>query len=143
MIYEAPSTLFDFNRLWNSLPSTEERWQYLNVCLFFAQTFHELDGFCLDDRTIRFAQAMSDLAGTLFAFLHPRNLSSHPFRTKGPFRNQTSGCNGLYGGFRESAKVWNRGIAPQQKGKATREAGVGVVRRAAAKWCLEVCRIEY
>jgi len=31
VIYEAPSTLFDFNRTWNSLSSCEERWQYFST----------------------------------------------------------------------------------------------------------------
>jgi len=143
IVYEAPSTLFDFNKLWNSLSSPKERWEYLNVCCScFSLNFNIiLTIFCLDNRTIRFAQAMSDLFGTFFACLHPRNPSIHPFRTKGSFRYQTAD-NGLYGRFFESAKVRDCGAVTQQKGKATREAGMGVVRCTAAKWCLEVCRIE-
>jgi len=34
--YKAPSTLFDFNRMWLSLTSMEERWRYLNVCYFLS-----------------------------------------------------------------------------------------------------------
>ena len=36
--YQTPSTLFDFNKLWRSLSSTEERWQYLTVSFLYFRT---------------------------------------------------------------------------------------------------------
>ena len=56
-----PSTLFDFNRTWNTLSSCDERWRYLSVRHdpFNLLTLHIV---YLDNRAIHITKVMSNVA---------------------------------------------------------------------------------
>ena len=140
VIYKTPSTLFDFNKTWNSLSSSEERWRYISVSHDHFGNFLILQILYLDSRAIHIAEVMSNIAGSLFTRLHSRSDSGRPFCIRRWFRNQRTDVS-VFGWFFEGTEVRNRVAVPRQEGEATCEASIRVTGRGAPDWRLEICRV--